>query len=93
MNKSELATHVADRLCVSKATADAVVSAVFATIGEALAREDTVSITGFGTFVTRARAAREGRNPATGQRIQIAASKTPAFKPGKTLRNIVNAGT
>ena len=92
MNKSDLVTHVAARASVSNATADALVSAVFATIGEALARDEDVAIAGFGKFTTRARAARDGRNPATGESIRIAASKTPAFKAGKTLRDAVNAG-
>ena len=93
MNKSELSTHVAARVSVSRATADSVVSAVFSAIGDALARDDTVAIAGFGTFSTRNRAARQGRNPATGESIAIAASKTPAFKPGKTLRDTVNGRT
>ena len=92
MNKSELCAHVAASTSVPKATADAVVSAVFSTIAETLARNETVAIAGFGTFTTRARAAREGRNPATGESIAIAASKSPAFKAGKKLRETVNAG-
>lgn len=92
MNKSELCAHVAVQAAVSKAAADSVVSALFTAIGEALAREEPVTIAGFGTFSTRARPARQGRNPATGERISIAASKAPAFKAGKTLRATVNAG-
>ena len=92
MNKSELCTHVAAQASVSKATADNVVSAVFSTIGEALARDETVALAGFGTFTTRARPARRGRKPATGESIAIAASKTPAFKARKKLRESVNAG-
>ena len=92
MNKSDLCMHVAARASVSKATAEALVCAVFSTIGGALARDETVSIAGFGTFTTRARAARRGRNPATGESIPIAASKTPAFKAAKKLRESVNAG-
>ena len=93
MNKSELSTQVAAQGSVSRATADSVVSAVFSAIGDALARDDTVAIAGFGTFSTRARAARDGRNPRTGESIAIAASKTPAFKAGKTLRDTVNGRT
>ena len=66
---------------------------MFATIAEALARGETVSIAGFGTFATRSRAARQGRNPATGESIAIAASTAPSFKAGKALRDAVNAGT
>ena len=90
MNKSELSAHVAAHVSVSRATADSVVSAVFSAIGDALARDDTVAIAGFGTFSTRTRAARKGRNPRTGESIAIAASKTPAFKAGKALRDTVN---
>ena len=90
MNKTELASSVATRTSVSKATADDVVGAVFATIADALARGEKVSIAGFGTFATRSRAARQGRNPATGESIAIAASTAPSFKAGKTLRDAVN---
>ena len=61
-------------------------------IGETLARDEPVAIAGFGTFSTRARSPQQGRNPATGETISIAASKTPAFKAGKSLRETVNAG-
>ena len=92
MNKSELSAHVAADTAVANATADNVVSAVFATIAEALARGEKDSIAGFGTFATRSRPARQGRNPATGESIAIAASTTPSFKAGKTtLRDAVNA--
>ena len=92
MNRTELSAYVAARAAVSKATADSVVSALFATIGEALARDESVTVAGFGTFSTRARAARAGRSPATGESISIGASKTPAFKAGRKLRETVNAG-
>ena len=69
------------------------VAAVFATIAEALARGEKVSIAGFGTFATRSRPARQGRNPATGESIAIAASTAPSFKAGKTLRDGVNQQT
>ena len=93
MNKTELASGVATRISATRATADSVVGAVFATIAEALARGETVSIAGFRSFATRSRAARQGRNPATGESIAIAASTAPSFKAGKTLRDAVNAGT
>ena len=92
MNKSELCAHVAARAGVSRMTADTVVSTAFSMIGEALARDETVAITGFGTFSTRARSARQGRNPATGESITVAASKTPAFKAGKSLREPITVG-
>ena len=92
MNKSELCTLVAAQASVSRATADTVVAAVFSTIAEALARNEPVAIAGFGSFTTRTRAARQGRNPGTGESIAIAASKAPAFKAGKNLRETVNDG-
>ena len=90
MNKSDLGAKVASQLSLGKGTADQVVGAVFSTISETLASEESVTIAGFGTFSTRRRAARKGRNPATGESIDIAASTTPSFKAGKTLRDTVN---
>jgi len=92
MNKSELCAHVAARADVTRMIADTVISTAFAMTGEALARDKTVAIAGFRTFSIRARSARQGHNPATGESITIAASKTPAFKAGKKLRETVNAG-
>ena len=83
MNKSELSAHVAAETAVARTTADSVVSALFATIAEALARGEKISISGFRTFATRSRAAHQGRNPATGESVAIAASTTPSFKAGK----------
>ena len=91
MNKSELTSSVAARTSVTRADADSVVAEVFATIAEALARGEKVSIAGFGTFATRSRTPRQGRNPATGESIAIAASTAPSFKTGKTLREAANA--
>ena len=90
MNKTQLASHVAADLTLTRAEADRMVAAVFAAIGDALARDETVVIAGFGTFSTRTRDARRGRNPRTGEAIDIAASRAPAFKAGKTLREAVN---
>lgn len=90
MNKAELSARVAARASMAKAGADAAVSAVFATIAEALASGETVRIAGFGTFSTTPRPARQGRNPRTGEGIAIAASNTPSFKASKTLRDTVN---
>ena len=89
VKKYELAARVADKLSVPKATADASVTALFEIIGEALARGESVSIPGFGTFSVKDRAARQGRNPRTGEAIEIAASKVASFKPGKGLRDAV----
>ena len=89
MKKSELSAHVATEISLSKAQASGVVDAVFSAIGDALARDESVVIPGFGTFSTQARAARQGRDPRTGESIAIAASKSPSFKAGKTLRDAV----
>ena len=90
MNKSELSSRVASDASLSKATADSVVNAVFSAITDTLARGESVAIAGFGTFTTRARAARQGRNPQNGESITIAASTVPGFKAGKTLRDAVS---
>ena len=89
MNKSELASRVAAEAPLPKAAADRAVNAMFSVIAQALARGETVTIAGFGTFATRSRAARQGRNPATSERIAIAASTAPSFKAGRTLRDAV----
>ena len=91
MNKSELAERLAGRTGMSKAAAKDAVDGVFETIGEALVNEEEVRIAGFGTFGTRNRPARTGRNPATGEQVEIAASTAPAFKAGKTLKDAVNS--
>ena len=90
MKKSDISSHVASQASLSKASADAAVNAVFEAISDALSREDAVTITGFGTFSTKRRPAREGRNPRTGESITIAASIVPSFKAGKSLRDAVN---
>ena len=86
MRKADLTVEVAGRASLTKAQARSAVNAVFEVIGDALTNGDTVSVTGFGTFATRSRAARTGRNPRTGESVAIAASKTPSFKAGKALR-------
>ena len=90
MNKSQLGARVADAASMSRTGAHAAVRAVFAAIANALAAGERVAIAGFGTFSTRQRAPRTGRSPRTGESIAIAASRTPAFKAGKELREAVN---
>ncbi len=90
MNRSDLGSKVDSQLSLNKGTADQLVSAVFSTISETLAREESVAIAGFGTFSTHRRAARKGRNPRTAESIDIAPSIAPSFKPGKPLRDAVN---
>lgn len=86
MNKTELVQAVSDRTELSKKDASEVVETVFEVITDALADGEKVQLVGFGNFEIRERAARKGRNPQTGEVIDIAASKIPAFKAGKTLR-------
>ena len=90
MNKSDLSSHLASHASLSRTEADFVVNAVFSAIADALARDEPVAIAGFGTFTIRTRAARQGRNPRTGERIDIPASKIPSFKAAKALREAVD---
>jgi len=90
MNKSDLVEAIAGGSGLTKADAARALSATTDSISSALASGDKVSITGFGSFLVRSRAARTGRNPQTGATIQISASKVPAFKAGKLLKESVN---
>ena len=90
MNKSELIASVAEQASLSKKDADKAVSAVIASITNALAEGDKVQLVGFGGFEVRERAARTGRNPQTGAEMKIAAAKIPAFKAGKALKDLIN---
>jgi DNA-binding protein HU-beta len=89
MNKSELTAKVAEACNLTKKDASEAVDAVFDAITEALKAGEKVQLIGFGNFEVRERAARKGRNPQTGEEIDIAASKVPAFKPGKALKELV----
>lgn len=89
MNKSELIAAVAADAKLSKKDADAAVSAVFDAVTAALKKGDKVQLVGFGTFEVRERAAKQGRNPKTGATMTIPASKVPAFKAGKALKDSV----
>ena len=89
MNKSELISVVAEKADFTKKDTEKVVSAVFEGIEESLAKGEKVQIIGFGTFDIRDRKEREGRNPATGETIQIPAVKVPVFKAGKALKDSV----
>ncbi len=90
MNKSELIAAVAEQAAMSKKDAEKAVNAVVAAVTDALVDGDKVQLVGFGTFEVRARDARTGKNPGTGEVIKIAASKVPAFKAGKALKDAVN---
>lgn len=92
MNKRELVEHVAGAADLSKAQAERVLDAVVDGISTTLIKGDSVTLPGFGTFEVRERSARTGRNPQTGEEMQIAASKAPAFKAGAALKRSVNEG-
>ena len=89
MNKSELIDAVAESADISKAAAGRAVDAVLDSITTALRNDDQVTLVGFGTFSVRQREARTGRNPQTGETINIKAAKIPAFKAGKGLKDAV----
>ena len=91
MNKVELIAALADKADVSKKDAAKVLEALTDTITEQLSQKEKVTLVGFGTFETRERAARTGKNPRTGEALKIAASVVPAFKAGKALKDAVNA--
>ena len=90
MNKNDLIDAIATDADLSKASAGRALDAALTAVISSLSKGDSVSLVGFGTFSVKARAARQGRNPRTGDAIQIAASNTPGFKAGKALRDAVN---
>ncbi len=90
MNKSELIDAVAEEADISKAAAGRAVDAMVNAVTNALKARDQITLVGFGTFLVKERAARSGRNPPTGETIQIEASAMPTFKAGKALKDAVN---
>ena len=90
MNKNDLIDAVAERTSLAKSDAARAVEAVLGTIADSLKKGDVVTLSGFGAFATKTRAARTGRNPRTGEAIQIAASRVPGFKAGKGLKDDVS---
>jgi len=90
MTKVELINAVAAKTGLTKKDSEKAVSAVFGTIADTLKAGEKVSLVGFGTFDVKTRAAREGINPRTKEKIQIAASKLPTFKAGKALKDLVD---
>ncbi len=90
MNKTQFIEAIAAKADIKKKDAEAAVNAMTAVIAEALKAGDKVQLVGFGTFDVKERAAREGRNPRTGETIKIAASKSPAFSAGKGLKDAIN---
>jgi DNA-binding protein HU-beta len=89
MNKTDLVKAVSTQAELTQKDAARAVDAIFETISNTLAKEEKIQLIGFGTFEVRERSARKGRNPQTGEEIEIAASKGPAFKPGKELKEAV----
>ena len=89
MNKTELISAMAEKSGVSKKDTEAVLNAFVDTVENAVKSNDKVALVGFGTFELRERAAREGKNPQTGEKLHIAAAKVPAFKVGKAFKDIV----
>lgn len=89
MAKKELVAYVAEKVSLSKKDAEAAVNAVFDGIVKALQDEGKLQIIGFGNFEVKERAARAGKNPATGETIEIPATKVPSFKAGKALKDAV----
>ena len=90
MNKSELIDTIAEGADISKAAAGNALESAIEAIGQSLKKGDSVSLVGFGTFTIKHRPARMGRNPRTGEAIQIKAANVPGFKAGKTLKDSVN---
>jgi DNA-binding protein HU-beta len=90
MNKTELIAKVAELTDLSKKDASKAVDAVFDAVSDALQGGDKVQLVGFGNFEVKSREARKGRNPQTGQEIDIPASKIPTFKAGKSLKDLVS---
>jgi len=91
MTKAELIDSISSKIELPKGIAERVVNTIFDDIAAALKGGDKVNVSGFGTFQVSERKARTGRNPKTGEAIQIAASRTAKFKPGKTLKDTLNA--
>ncbi|WP_334154559.1 HU family DNA-binding protein [Tepidimonas sp.] len=90
MNKAQLIDHMAERADLTKQEAARALDAFLATVSDTLARGGDVTLVGFGTFQVDERAARKGRNPKTGEVVDIAAAKMPKFRPGKALKDAVN---
>ncbi len=90
MNKTELIDAIAAQSGLSKKDSEAALKATIDAIVGAVKKDDKVVLVGFGTFSAKKRAAREGRNPATGKKIKIKASKTPSFKAGKSFKDAIN---
>ena len=90
MNKKELIQAVAEGAEITQAEANKVINAFMSTVIATLGKGDSINLVGFGSFIVRDRAARKGKNPQTGEAIDIPAAKVPVFRPGKSLKEVVN---
>lgn len=90
MNKTELVLTMAEKAGTSKKDTEAMLNAFIETVENTVKSGDKIQLVGFGTFEARERSAREGKNPQTGEKIQIAACKAPAFKAGKAFKELLN---
>ena len=90
MTKSDLVERIAEKLDVTKKEAEAIVNVVFGSIVDAVKREEKVELRGFGCFKVKTKRARKGRNPRTGEEIDIPPKRVPYFKPGKDMKEVVN---
>ncbi|OED38324.1 DNA-binding protein HU [Chromatiales bacterium (ex Bugula neritina AB1)] len=90
MNKTEFVDAIADKADVQKSDAAKMIDAMVEVIGDTLKKDEQITLIGFGTFMVSKREARKGRNPRTGEEIDIAASNVPRFKPGKALKETIN---
>lgn len=90
MTKADLVEKIANQVALSKKDSEIVVNTVFRSIIDALAKDDKVELRGFGSFRTRKRLSRVGRNPKTGDKVDVPEKKVPFFKPGKNLKKLVN---
>jgi integration host factor subunit beta len=92
MTKADLVEHVVKAAAVSKKDAETIVNTVFSSIIDALQNDDKIELRGFGSFRVRRRRSRQGRNPKTGDRVDVPEKRIPYFKPGKELKDLINDG-
>ena len=90
MNKSDLIEHIAQAAEISKSAAERAIDALVVSVKTSLRKDEDVTLVGFGTFYAAKRAARTGRNPRTGEQVQIAAARLPKFRAGKALKDAIN---
>ena len=92
MTKADLVEEVVGVCSLSKKDAEVIVNTVFSSITEALEKDDKIELRGFGSFRVRKRRSRQGRNPKTGDQVEVPEKRIPYFKPGKELKDLINSG-